>query len=935
MTHSDQPSSRGTEHGHSPIRSFRRDQDDDVFGEATIGPGSNSRSGSVSGTGAMPSTKAQSVTRRDESTMLEGQFRADLTRFETTDELGRGGWGIVQRARDQVLEREVAIKRIIGESTNEDLREQFLHEARITGRLQHPGVVPVHELGQENSGEFFYVMKLLEGETLRAQIRHAHQQWNAQAKQNRLPIDAVITPLLERFVDICNTVAYAHQQGILHRDLKPANVMIGEFGETIVLDWGLAKTIDEEPEDCGETLRHGFGMPTESNDNVSKRRSERNGVVIGTPAYMSPEQAQGRTGQLDHRSDIFSLGVILYEILSGQHPHAGLKTDEVLQRACAAEYESLKQCRPELSPSLIAIVEKAMSLLPRDRYGSALDLSEDVRHWLHGEPVSVHPGSLFERGGRWVRRHRTLATGILSSAAILLVSASVFSVIIHSAHRAEHQARKLAELANRSALKRLIEARDAADTWLLELSGTLQFYPGLESERNRLIEKAVGQYSELAAQQSFEQTMRSTEPLEKMEQGKCYLRLGDLHRLAGRGDLALENYGSAQALFQSVASDIPKEASSHAGLDVNLVSASGGTSEAENHLANDLKIELANCRIGKILSDQEIDAVNIREIDQALEPLLPKISSSSNLLPFQFKAASAKLRLDLSLAGRQTSTDANRLQHAKSAVDWATWLSKRRGTSQDLTHEINATEQLARLYEQVQAPNEAMRTWTDLAELIEQRLTEESLPSVSLLQSVAHAKIRRAKLAFALGDREAAASDYRSAIMQLNQAWQQSDSDDFYRTNLATAEFNLAKVYAGDPQQVAAARQLLLRSTKTYQELLQQRPTVEVLQRLTDANVSLAELTQGDEDEASNLDNALLGFELLDDHAGLDRQSSLQWLGIIVRRLKLSGDGHVEHNRQNLLDQAKELVDRLGSQEIPKGLQSELKALQSQSLKSD
>ncbi|MDM4015691.1 protein kinase domain-containing protein [Roseiconus lacunae] len=957
--------------GRGSIRGYRRDHDDSLFGEATIGPGSNLRSTKLAskdttdpnesrrtGCGTSAQDADTRVSTTTDATTVNGTDGS--SRFRAAGELGRGGWGIVQRARDQVLDREVAIKRIIGDNADEDLREQFLHEAKITGRLQHPGVVPVHELAQSDGGDVFYVMKLLDGETFRTQIRRHHQQYHSIGKRNAEALSETIKPLLERFIDICNTVAYAHQQGILHRDLKPANVMIGEFGETIVLDWGLAKTVDEIDHEGGVTLRYGLGDGTsDSTQSTSRRRSERNGVVIGTPAYMSPEQANGQTSALDHRSDVFSLGVILYEIVSGQHPHAGLKTDAILHRARDGEYESLKARQPHASVALVAIVNKAMALAPRDRYDSALDLADDVRHWMLGEPVSVHPGTLSDRCSRWIKRHRTLATGLASSAAILLISASVFSILIHGAHQAEKQARRSAEAANRTALKRLIEARDATDTWLIDLSGVLRYYPGLQAERHRLIQKAIAQYQDLATEQSISETIRSTEPLEKLERGKCYLRLGDLHRLTGEIGLASKNYDHAQQIFESIDVASTGKQLRRNGLSLRLIStASVDQPEAppapmDNKLAlqHHLNVELANCLIGQILAvcvQSESTSSNslpttaatvldstltesIKTAEQLLSAVLPPSSNSDSVDEIQIKAVSSQLRLDLAIAHRSDVDPTIRLAHAQSAADWGTWLSSHREQANDRAHLLDADETLALLYEETDAPNEAIEVWSNLITTIREQTSR--LPSIHprLLQTAAHARIRRAKLLLKTGDRAAAIEDYEKAIEQLNHAWQASDPDDFYRTNLATAEFNLGKVYSTDPDHSATAQSLLRRSSQTYKELLQQRPTVEVLRRLTDAKAKLAELTIGTDDEVAHLDDALVGFEVLDDHTVIDRQDLLRWLKLLVRRVTLTDGGHVNGNRHKQLEQIQYLADSLHETPLPIDLQSQIDALQDQS----
>jgi tetratricopeptide (TPR) repeat protein/tRNA A-37 threonylcarbamoyl transferase component Bud32 len=322
----------------------------------------------------------------------------------------RGGLGEVFVAEDTELQREVALKEIRKEHAgNAASRSRFVLEAKITGGLEHPGIVPIYGLGQYEDGRPFYAMRFIKGDNLKEAIQDFHEKNPPRDAGER---NVAFRELLGRFVDVCNAVAYAHSRGVLHRDLKPGNVMLGKYGETLVVDWGLAKPVGRAeglPDSREATLR----LSSADCDLPATQM----GSAVGTPAFMSPEQAAGRLDQLGPAADIYSLGATLYALLTGKVPFEG-GLAEVLRQVQCGEFPAPRQVKAEVPVALEAICLKAMALQTDQRYRTALALAEDVEHWLADEPVSAWPEPVTVRLGRWALRHRPLVTG---AAAALLV----------------------------------------------------------------------------------------------------------------------------------------------------------------------------------------------------------------------------------------------------------------------------------------------------------------------------------------------------------------------------------------------------------------------------------------------------------------------------------------------------------------------------------
>jgi WD40 repeat protein len=390
----------------------------------------------------------------------------DPARYAIAGELAHGGIGRILRARDLQLDRPVAIKEMLTPAPEAETR--FVAEALVTARLQHPSIVPVYEAGRWPGGEPFYAMKLVSGRSLADVI-------SEQATlRERLA-------LLPHVLAVAEAIAYAHTERIIHRDLKPANVLVGAFGETVVIDWGLAKDLSREgvSEPVGTVLP---GAGAEEDGGLT-----RVGTVMGTPAYMPPEQAVGQP--VDERADVYALGAILYHLLAGTQPYEGGASGQVLQRVVQGPPPPLGERQKGIPPDLLAIVAKAMARAPAERYATARELAEDLRRFQTGQIVGAHHYSWRELVWRVVLRYR-VAVGVTLVAALLLagLGAVSFQRILEERNRAERKqveaeaARADAERAWQQALEqadnlRLVQARNAvgldtngAIAWLRRLS---------------------------------------------------------------------------------------------------------------------------------------------------------------------------------------------------------------------------------------------------------------------------------------------------------------------------------------------------------------------------------------------------------------------------------------------------------------------------------
>jgi tetratricopeptide (TPR) repeat protein len=351
----------------------------------------------------------------------------------------RGGMGEVWQAEDTDIGRLIALKRLRVERG--DQAERFLAEAQITGQLEHPGIVPVHDLGTDDENQPFYIMSFIGGRTLKDVIADYHAP-NANGNE---PREVQRLRLLEAFVKLCQTIAYAHSKGVIHRDLKPDNVMLGPYGETVVLDWGLAK-VKGRPE---ELPPPGYVQLTYGGSSTATQY----GTVIGAPPYMAPEEAEGKATEADERTDVYLLGGTLYEILTGRAPRQGSSKDEMIELARTVPPVPPRKVNPQVPRPLDAICMRALAHRKQDRYAGAGELAEEVQRYLAGEPVIACPESFRQRAWRWGKRHRQVLGWSLT--AVLVLGLAVLALSLwHKRSEAQKETQKVRLEADREAAQR-------------------------------------------------------------------------------------------------------------------------------------------------------------------------------------------------------------------------------------------------------------------------------------------------------------------------------------------------------------------------------------------------------------------------------------------------------------------------------------------------
>lgn len=339
------------------------------------------------------------ITLQETDAELSRHVKNGYMRYRDFKPLTQGGEAILQTCRDENLGRTVVMKTLLPQLQNlEVYQRRFLREARVTALIPHPATVPVYELSRDSEGNAYFTMKKLSGRDLCEILDRIAE--GDQDLREEFPLDALLNVLIH----IGQCLAFAHQRGVVHRDLKPSNIMVGDFGDIMLLDWGLAKVWDMEDNDAVEQLAR-------SGRREVQGRLTGRGDVQGTPFYMSPEQAR-ETGDVDHRTDIYNMGIILFEILTGDSYMSGRNFREIKRKILEDPIRVPKDCASGVSPELNAICVKALQKEPGDRYATMSEFVEDLRAVLLGRPVSVFTPPLLRKVLEW-RSEKLVSTASL------------------------------------------------------------------------------------------------------------------------------------------------------------------------------------------------------------------------------------------------------------------------------------------------------------------------------------------------------------------------------------------------------------------------------------------------------------------------------------------------------------------------------------------
>jgi serine/threonine-protein kinase len=752
-------------------------------------------------------------------------------RFRVLRPHAEGGLGRVSVALDEELSREVALKEIRVECADEPhSRARFVQEAKITGGLDHPGVVPVYGLGCFPDGRPFYAMRLIHGVSLQEAIKqfHAADVPGRDAGERAMALRG----LLRRFLDVCNAVGYAHSRGVLHRDLKPANVMLGPFGETLVVDWGLARPAGEPVAEGGSPQG-----PAPASDSTPTEV----GSPMGTPAYMSPEQAAGRLDQLGSAGDVYSLGATLYCLLTGQAPFTGPNMRAILRAVQRGDFPPPRRVKPAVPRALEAVCLKAMALQPGGRYPTAKALADDVEHWLADEPVGAWREPLRVRAGRWLGRHRTLVASTVAAVLVAVAALAAATALLTAANGRERQARRDAERNEREANELRVkeqEARQLADAngkaageqrdlalrtlkdVIFAIQMELRGQPKLHGLRQKLLEKAQEGLRRLSRSAATSAQVDRSMEITHNEMGDIFVLLGDTksaqaqyqegHRIArhlaaafpgdavARRDLAASYHKVGDVALRRgdarAAHDAYREALSILG---QLAEADPGNAVAQRDLSvaynsvGNVSLELGDARAARDAYEKGLEvARKLAEADPASAKAQRDLSISYN------KVGDAALRLGEAPAARDAYGKALEVVRRLADADPASAVAQR-----DLYVSYDKVGNVSLELGDARAARDAYKRGLEVA-----RRLAEADPASAVAQrdlSISYNKVGNAALR--LGDTRAAGDAYRKAL-GIRRRLAEADPDSAQaQTDLAVSHYKLGQWHQQELQFPEAA----------------------------------------------------------------------------------------------------------------------------------
>jgi serine/threonine protein kinase/tetratricopeptide (TPR) repeat protein len=783
------------------------------------------------------------------SSFSVGSSTSDGQRFRVLRPHARGGLGAVFVALDTELNREVALKQILDHHADDPgSRKRFLIEAEITGGLEHPGIVPVYGLGSYGDGRPYYAMRFIKGDSLKEAIERFHNDTVLTERPGLRSLE--LRRLLRRFTDVCNAIDYAHSRGVLHRDIKPGNVIVGKHGEVLVVDWGLAKPVGRaEPlNDAGERTI----VPSSASGSAETLP----GSVLGTPAYMSPEQASGDLDRLGPRSDVYSLGATLYCLLTGKPPFEGDDLGEMLRKVRKGEYVRPREIDPDLDQALEAVCRKAMAIELDERYTSCRALAEDVERWMADEPVLASPEPLMRRVRRWAKQNRTAVTaagaalvaGLVGLSAVVAVQTRANTRLSQSLDR-DTDARTDLAAANDDlkAATASVQAR-----YRLSVDAIKTFHTGVSEDflvkqdqfkdlRDRLLKSASDFYGKLGAL-----LVKETDFASRRALAQANFEVAGLTAEVGRPDDALAAHRAVLAERQTLSQEPGADAGVRIEVGQSLTEVAGllettgkteaalsGYQQAETLLAglatsafaSAARAALAKCRsrMASFLSktgknDQALAVYRLARSDQEVLVAIPEPARESRRDLADTIMGIGQL---LSQTGKQAEAAA---EYPKAIAIQQKLADENPGVTDLRDRLANGHTNLGILLYQSGKPSEAQIEYRK-AMVIQQKLADDN-PAVNAVRSrLANSHHNLGLLLSEMGGSAAAEAEYRKAMVIQQKLADDNPAVPEFRNRLSLSHNNLGLLLS-DTGKPADAETEYRRAMDIQRKLADDNPTV-------------------------------------------------------------------------------------------------------------